>query len=88
MDLDELKLFLKVDGNDLDVNLTGYQLAAEEYLKNAGVTKDYTNPLYKVVVHYIVGTFLENPSLIAAARLTVDSLSITLNALIAQLRHS
>jgi len=65
MDLDEFKLFLKVDGNDLDVNLTGYQLAAEKYLENAGVRKDYTNALYKIVVTMLVGTFLENPSLVA-----------------------
>ena len=85
MDLDELKLFLKVDGNDLDVNLTGYQLAAEKYLENAGVIKDYTNALYKIVVTMIVGTFLENPSLVAGNG-NIGSLNITLSALIAQLR--
>jgi uncharacterized phage protein (predicted DNA packaging) len=88
MELDELKKFLKVDGSGLDVVLPAYQLAAEVYLLNAGVTKDYANPLYKVVITVIAGTFLENPALVAAARLTTDSLSITLNALIAQLRLS
>jgi len=86
MDLDELKQFLKVDGNDLDVNLTGYQLAAEIYLSNAGVTKDYTNALYKIVVTMIVGTFLENPSLVAGNG-NASSLSITMSSLIDQLRH-
>jgi len=67
--------------------LVGYQLAAEEYLKNAGVAKDYANPLYKIVVTIIVGTFLENPSLVAGSG-NIGSLSITLSALIAQLRLS
>jgi len=86
MDLDELKLFLKVDGNDLNVNLTGYQLAAEMYLENAGVRKDYTNALYKIVVTMIVGTFLENPSLVAGGG-NIGSLNITMNSLIDQLRR-
>lgn len=87
MDLDELKTFLKVDGNALDVNLTGYQLAAEEYLLNAGVAKDYTKALYKIVITMIAGTFLENPSL-AASSGNLGSLSITVNTLITQLRLS
>lgn len=88
MDLDELKKFLKVDGNDLDIVLTGYQLAAEEYLGNAGVVKDYTKALYKVVVTIIVGILLENPILIVTGTITGEVKSITLNALISQLRLS
>jgi len=41
----------------------------------------------KIVVTMIVGTFLENPSLVAGNG-NIGSLSITLNALIAQLRLS
>ena len=88
MDLDELKQFLRIDGYDLDVNLTGYQLAAEAYLKNAGVKKDYTDALYKIVVTMIVGTFNENPILIAAGGGRLESLNITLNSLITQLQNS
>ena len=87
MDLDELKQFLKVDGNDLDVVLAGYQAAAEQYLANAGVTINYTNALYKVVVSMIVGTFLENPNLVASSG-NMDGLSMTIGSLIAQLRLS
>ena len=87
MDLDELKQFLKVDGNDLDVVLIGYQAAAEQYLANAGVTINYTNALYKVVVSMIVGTFLENPNLVASSG-NMDGLSMTIGSLIAQLRLS
>jgi hypothetical protein len=88
MDLDELKSFLKVDGNALDVVLIGYQLGAEEYLKNAGVAKDYTNALYKVIVTIICGTLLENPSLLVNGKGSLGSLEITLNAFITQLRLS
>lgn len=87
MDLDELKQFLKVDGSDLDVVLTGYQAAAEQYLVNAGVIINYTNALYKVVVSMIVGTFLENPNLVASSG-NMDGLSMTIGSLIAQLRLS
>lgn len=86
MDLIELKQFLKVDGDDLDVNLTGYQLAAEIYLLNAGVVKDYANALYKIVVTILVGTFLENPTLIITGTIVAEVKNVTLNALIAQLR--
>lgn len=88
MELDELKKFLKVDGNDQDVALAGYQAAAEVYLTNAGVNKDYLNPMYKVIITVICGTFLENPNLVVAGRGSLGSLEITLNALIAQLRLS
>lgn len=87
MDLDELKLFLKVDGTDLDVVLTGYQAAAEEYLQNAGVIKNYSNALYKIIITAVVGLFLENPNLVLVGNGTA-SLDITLNGLIAQLRLS
>lgn len=87
MDLDELKKFLKIDGEDLDVVLMGYQLGAEEYLKNAGVTVNYESKLYKVVITIIVGTFLENPILMEA-RGTPGSLGMTINTLITQLALS
>lgn len=86
MNLDELKTFLKVDGNDLDIVLTGYQAAAEVYLTNAGVAKDYSNAMYKIIVTVICGTFLENPNLIVEKG-SLGS-EITLNALITQLRLS
>jgi len=88
MDLDELKKFLKVDGNDLDIVLIGYQLAAEEYLLNAGVTLNYTNALYKIVITIIVCTFLDNPSLVTVGRASSTSLGVTVNMLIAQLALS
>ena len=42
MDLEELKLFLRIDGEEEDSFIEGLQIAAEEYLTNAGIKKDYT----------------------------------------------
>jgi len=88
MELDELKQFLRIDGDDMDIIVSGYQTAAETYLSNAGVTKDYTNGLYKIVIASICGLFVENPSLIVQGKGSLDSLSITLQGLITQLRLS
>jgi len=88
MELTELKLFLKIDGTDLDTNLAGYQLAAEKYLLNAGIVKDYDDALYKIVITIIVGTFIENPSLIVAGNVSANSLGMTVNSLITQLSLS
>ena len=85
MDLEELKLYMKVDGNELDTIILGYQLAAEQYLLNAGVTVGYENNLYKVLISILAITFLENPSLVATTGKT-SSLSLTLDCIIAQLR--
>ena len=85
MTLDELKLFLKIDGTEYDLVLPGYQAAAETYLANAGVAKDYANALYKILITVICATFIENPSLVTS-RGNLGSLEITLNAMIAQLR--
>ena len=40
LDLEELKLFLRIDTEEEDALIQGLQLSAEEYLLNAGVTKD------------------------------------------------
>lgn len=87
IDLDELKQFLKVDGNDLDVVLTGYQSAAEIYLLNAGVKQTYDNGLYKTVVSIFCGILLENPTLLNVNS-RVDSIGVTYNSLITQLSKS
>ena len=87
MELDELKQFLKVDGTDLDVVLVGYQAAAEIYLLNTGIAKDYTNALYKTIVTIFCGVLLEDPTLLNVKG-SIEGIGITFNALVAQLRLS
>ena len=50
MDLEELKLFLRIDGEEEDLLIEGLQFAAEEYLSNAGIKMDYTKELYKLPI--------------------------------------
>jgi hypothetical protein len=79
----ELARLLHIDGEDETANAVAAQLAAEVYLTNAGVTKDYANPLYKQVVVSIVAKMLDQPDLLT--NLT-ESTGFTLVGLIHQLR--
>jgi uncharacterized phage protein (predicted DNA packaging) len=60
MELDELKLYLKADGTEDDTLIISLQTAAEKYLTNAGIAKDYTNELYKLAVQMLVADWHEN----------------------------
>jgi len=60
LELEELKLFLRVDGTEEDALISSLQLAAEVYLANAGVVKDYANDLYTLVVRLLVTHWYEN----------------------------
>ena len=60
MDLDEVKIFLRVDGNDEDSLIQSLQFASELYLTNTGIIKDYTNDLYKTVVKLLIIHWYEN----------------------------
>lgn len=84
MELEELKLFLKVDSEDEDVLVTSLQLAAEEYLANAGITKDYLKELYKLAIKLLVGHWFENREVIGKA----DKLAFSLSSMIIQLRYT
>ena len=85
--LAELKEFLKVDSDAIDIPLAGYQAAAEVYLSNAGCVKDYSNSLYRILVTIFCGALLDNPSLLGAGG-DMGNSGITMNALVAQLRLS
>lgn len=88
MELEELKQFLRVDGDDMDIILRAYQQAAEVYLRNAGVLVGYENALYRIAVTVFVAKLLENPDLLSKKKGENDSIDagLTLNALIVQLR--
>lgn len=88
MELKELKGFLKIDGEDLDDQIIGYQKAAEIYLKNAGAIKNYENPLYKIAITIVVATLLENPMLFVSGTIVAEVKGISLAGIVAQLRHS
>lgn len=60
MDLNELKLYLRVDGTDEDNLIGSLQLGAEVYLTNTGITKDYTNDLYTLAVRLLANHWYKN----------------------------
>lgn len=60
MDLAEIKAFLRVDGTDEDALIATLQLAAEVYITNTGVTKDYANALYELAVKLLIIHWFDN----------------------------
>ena len=84
MELEELKLFLKVDSEDDDILIGSLQLAAEEYMDNAGITKNYLKELYKLSIKLLVGHWYENREVIGKA----DKLAFSLGSMIIQLRYT
>ena len=60
MELSELFDYLKIEDDEEEekAGVLMLQQAAEAYLLNAGIEKDYTNPLYKLaVVKYVSHEF-------------------------------
>lgn len=60
MTLDEIKMFLRIDGNLEDDLLTTLQLTAEEYLNGAGITKNYSNNRYGLCILLLVKNWYDN----------------------------
>lgn len=84
MEFEELKLFMRVDSSDEDTLIQGLQFAAEEYMTNAGVTKDYTKFLYILAIKILVGHWYENRSIVGK----VDKLAYSLDSMILQLKYT
>ena len=84
MEISEIKEFLRLDTDDEDILISGLKLAAEEYLTNAGVTKDYTKELYKLVVKILVSHWYENRDAVIIGSIS-KTLEFSLNSMIIQL---
>lgn len=87
MTLEELKLFLRVDGTDEDSLIEGLQLSAERYLRNAGVNKDYTDELYKLAIKLLVGHWYENRNVETIGK-NISKIAFSLDAIIFQLKYT
>lgn len=87
MELEELKVFIRVDGEDEDVLISTFKAAAEAYLLNAGIKEDYTNKLYKLAVMLLVSHSYETrlPVLIGSISKNVE---YSLQGIILQLQLS
>jgi len=82
--IEELKLFLRIDGNDEDLLIQSLQSAAEEFMLNAGVYKNYDKFLYILSIKMLVGHWYENRSALGKA----DKLSFSLDSIILQLKYT
>lgn len=85
MELDELKLYLRVDIADDDTLIAALQKSAEEYLENAGVTKDYSKELYKLAIKLLVSHWYENRDI--QSEKSAAKLSFSLDTIITQLKY-
>lgn len=86
MELTEIKLYLRIDEDSEDTLISSLQLAAEEYLTNAGVTKDYTKELYKLAIKLLVSNWYENRDTILIGSIS-KKLDYSLNHILMQLRE-
>lgn len=80
MDLEQVKNYLRVDGNDEDLLIESFIAAAQEYIIGAGV-KNAKGKLYEVVVKMLVALFYEHRDT-ASAKITIPPV---INNLITQL---
>lgn len=60
MTLEEIKMFIKVDGDFENEFITMLQLGAEEYLQEAGIVKDYNKHRYGLCVCMLVKNWYDN----------------------------
>lgn len=87
MELQELKLFLKLDDSEEDELIKGLQLAAEEYLTNAGIKKDYAKGLYKLAIKILVSHYYENRAVETIGK-NVSKIAFGLDTILMQLKYS
>lgn len=87
MDLEELKLFLRIDGEEEDSFIEGLQIAAEEYLTNAGIKKDYTKELYKLAIKILISHWYENRAVETVGK-NVSKIAFGLDTILTQLKYT
>lgn len=87
MDLEELKLFLRVDGEEENSLIEGLKIGAEEYLTNAGIQKDYSNELYKLAIKILVIHWYENRAVETIGK-NVSKIAFGLDTILVQLKYT
>lgn len=86
MELDEIKLYLRLDTDDEDELLSSLQLSAEEYLLNAGIEKDYEKQLYKLAVKLLISNWYENRNPVSTGSIS-KKIEYSLQHIVAQLSY-
>lgn len=86
MVLNDIKLYLRVDGDEEDVLISNLQLSSEVYLKNAGIEKDYTNELYKLATLLLISHWFENRNVEHTGK-TTSEVNFSLKHILTQLKY-
>lgn len=87
MNLEDLKLFLRIDDDEEDTLIEGLQIGAEEYLTNAGIKKDYSKELYKLAIKILVSHWYENRNIETVSK-NVSKIAFGLDTILIQLKYS
>ncbi len=87
MKLEEIKLYLKIDGADEDSLLESLKLAAEDYLDSAGIKKNYEKNTYGLAIKLLISHWYTNRS-ISYENKSQDQIPFGIRALIQQLQLS
>lgn len=84
MSIDEVKEFLRIDGNDDDALITALTAAAEQYVKNATRPDvDTKNDLYNLAVKILVTHWYENREPVG----TAGTIAFSLESMLIQLSY-
>ena len=86
MELEKLKEYLRVDDTEDDELISSLQTAAEEYLTNAGVEKDYKKELYTLAIKLLVSHWYGNRTI--QYDKSLSGLRFSLDAIIIQMKYS
>ena len=84
MELAEVKTFLRVDGTEEDVLIASLQLAAEIFIANAGVIKDYTNELYGLAIKLLTLHWYDKREVVGKA----DKLAFSLETIVFNIKYN
>lgn len=84
MDKEEVKQWLRIDGEDEDSTITMLMMAAESYLKNA-TGLPVTDDLSKLFCMVLISDWYENRELIG--RSPSEEVRFTIQSIMTQLQH-
>lgn len=84
MDVQDIKLYLRVDQDEEDSFILSLQKSAENYLYNAGCIKNYDNELYKHAIRILIAHWYDNRGLIGPGNI----IKYSLESIIYQLKEN
>lgn len=87
MDLEELKLYIRVDNDEDNALVQSLQLCAEEYLqKQCGIAKNYNSSLYSLAVKLLANHWYENREVVVIGSIS-KNLEYSLNSILFALKY-